>query len=136
MGTGAAEWLDPKALDGAEVADVAGDQGFVVFERRGCDQGVAEPQAIAGRVFFDEGKSLVADGFADRKLTQSQFANEATSDCKFLRGTRTLNSSINVIRDRAGSGSVSKMLLARASPRPSQIRASLSKITDCGRRPG
>ena len=40
MKAGVAEGFDFQAADGPEMADVAGEQGFIVFERGGGDEGV------------------------------------------------------------------------------------------------
>jgi hypothetical protein len=76
MHAGVAERPDLHAANGTEVADVACDEGVVVFEGGRPDQGVTRQEVISWSVGFDKRDGAVADRIRDGKQSQLKLTDE------------------------------------------------------------
>ena len=74
-------------LDGAEMTNVAGEQGFIVIECCCGNDGVAELESVAGAMLFYQGERAISNDFGHRQNTDFQLAHEITRSFH-LRGER------------------------------------------------
>ena len=74
-----AQGLDFQASDGAEMRDIAGEQGVIVFESGGGDE------AVARGVAFNQGECPAADIFGGRQHANLEFILEIAGSLQLCR---------------------------------------------------